>query len=112
MADLELMEELASKLRAITDRGLATQVEIAARTQVDQSTVSKLMNGVRRRRSEAVDRVNEYADMLLRRSELPDGVISEANRFLVFGTEEQLIASIRLCTDLVARRTRGPQQEP
>ena len=106
------MAELASKLRAIAERELATQQEIAVATGVDQSTVSKLMNGVRRRRTKAVDRVNGYADMLLTRVELPDAVVSEASRFLVFGTEEQLVASIRLCIDLVTRRARGSEPDP
>lgn len=106
------MAELASKLRAIAERKLATQQEIAVAAGVDQGTVSKLMNGVRRRRNEAVDRVNGYANMLLNRVELPDAVVSEARRFLVFGTEEQLVASIRLCIDLVTRRARGSEPDP
>lgn len=106
MDDAAFLEALARKLRAVRARHLATQCEMEAKTGVHQETISKVMNGKRRRVSAALHTLDNYADMLLRTTSLPLVVTEAAREFLAFGTETELVDSIRHCTRLVTHRLR------
>lgn len=104
MDESAFLLELARKLKAVRLRGLATQVEITERTGVDQGTISRVMNGKRRRINERLRALDRYVDMLLGEVALSPQVSDAAREFLAFGTEAELIDSIRHCTKLVAHR--------
>ena len=104
MDDSHFLSELAEKLRTIRRRKLATQECMERSTGVGQETISKVLHGRRRRRSEQLERLNQYADMLLNEHAFPTSVKTAVNEFLAFGTEDELVASIKLCAGLVARR--------
>lgn len=95
--------DLAVKLRAIKRRGLATQAEIESATDVDQTVISRVQNGRRKRMSAGLERLDKYADMLLSGGDVPERVRLAACRFLVVGTETELVASIDLARQLVGR---------
>ena len=98
---------LAEKLRAVKSRGLATQVDLAAVTSVDQATISRVLNGQRRRVTSPLRRLEEYVDMLLEGKELSSDVQEAAKSFLVRGgTEAELIASIEHSAKLVLGKLR------
>lgn len=104
MSDSDFLKSLSEKLGAIKRRQLATQKEIATATGVAQEDISKVMHGRRQRRTASLDRLDAYADMLLGAKAMPPTVSDAVREFLAFGTEAELVASIRLCTRLVARR--------
>lgn len=106
MEDAAFLEALAKKLKVVRARHLATQSEIERRTGVHQETISKVINGKRRRVSPALRVLNDYADMLITTSSLPPVVTEAAREFLAFGTEAELVDSIRHCTRLVTHRLR------
>lgn len=105
MDDSVFLLELANKLKAVRSRGLATQIEIGARTGVDQGTISKVLNGKRRRVNDRIRTLDQYANILLGGVTLSPRVSEAAREFLAFGSEAELIDSIRHCTRLVAHRT-------
>lgn len=99
------LAELATKLLAIKRRGLATQVDIERETGVSQSTVSRVMNGERRRVTPQLHKLMNYADMLLKPKPLSEEVRDAAQDFLrCGGSEAELIASIEHGARLVSRR--------
>lgn len=101
------LEDLAEKLRAVRVRRLATQAKIAVATGVDQATISRILNGQRRRSTARLVRLEEYVTMLLREEKLPPKVQEAARSFLVRGgTETELIASIEHSADLVLGKLR------
>ena len=104
MDDEEFLRALAEKLRAIRRRQLASQTAMEAATGVAQETISKVLHARRRRRSEQLDRLDAYTNMLLSPETMPGNVSRAVREFLAFGTEEELVASIEHCTALVARR--------
>ena len=104
MDDSRFLADLAQKLRTIRRRRLATQTAIEARTGVCQETVSKVLNGRRRRRTEELNRLDKYADMLLSENALPPAIKEAVGDFLAYGTEDELLASLRMCARLVAGR--------
>ena len=104
MDESAFLAELAKKLKLVRARGLATQIAIEAHTGVDQATISRVLNGKRRRVNERLRTLNRYANMLLGEVTLPSAVNQAAREFLVFGSEAELIASIQHCARLVARR--------
>ena len=107
MAGEVILDDLAEKLRAIKARGLATQAQIAAATGVDQPTISRILNGQRRRVTPHVVRLAEYVNMRLKGGKLSPKVQKAARSFLVKGgTEAELIASIEHSTALVVRELR------
>ena len=85
MAAKVALEGLAEKLRAVTARHLATQTQIAAATEVDQATISRILNGQRRRFTPRLVRLEEYVNMLLRQEKLSPKVQEAATSFLVRG---------------------------
>ena len=96
---------LAEKLRAVKRRSLATQMQISNGTGVDQATISRAMNGKRRRVTEPILRLEKYVDMLL----LNDGVSAEVRQaarefFGRGGSETELIASIEHSANLISGR--------
>jgi transcriptional regulator with XRE-family HTH domain len=94
MDDSAFLEQLTKKLRAVSKRGLSTQLEIEAKTGVDQGTISKALNGKRRRANERLRKLDEYANILLSNSELPPAISKAAQEFLIFGSQAELIATI------------------
>ena len=104
MDESTFLLELAKKLKAVCSRGLATQTEIEARTGVDQGTISKVLNGKRRRVNDRLRALDQYANILLEGVTLSPQVSEAAREFLAFGSEAELIDSIRHCTRLVAHR--------
>lgn len=104
MDESTFLLELAKKLKAVRSRGLATQTEIEAKVGVDQGTISKVLNGKRRRVNDRLRALDQYANMLLGEVTLSPQVSEAAREFLAFGTEAELIDSIRHCTKLVAHR--------
>ena len=95
---------LAKKLKVVRLRGLATQTEIEAKVGVDQGTISKVINGKRRRVNDRLRALDQYANMLLGETTLSPQISEAAREFLAFGSEAELVDSIRLCTRLVAHR--------
>ena len=101
------LAELATKLREIKARKLATQQEIAEQIGINQPTISRALNGRRTRATESLDRLMIYADMLLGYDELPTEVQQAAREFLGRGgSEAELIASIEHSAKLVSRKLR------
>jgi transcriptional regulator with XRE-family HTH domain len=95
---------IGPEAKAIRARRLATQAQIEASTGVDQGTISKALNGKRRRVNERLQILDKYADMLIGKDELPPAVSHAAREFLIFGSEAELVASIEHCARLVSRR--------
>lgn len=101
------LDDLTEKLRAVKSRGLATQVQLSAATGVDQGTISRVLNGRRRRMSARLTKLSEYVDMLLGSEELSSEVQEAAKDFLVRGgSEAELIASIEHSAKLVLGKLR------
>ena len=94
MDDSAFLEQLTEKLRAVRKRGLSTQLEIETKTGVDQGTISKVLNGKRRRANERLRKLDHYANILLSSNELPPAVSKAAQEFLMFGSQAELIATI------------------
>src|SRR5687768_15942545 len=99
------LEALAKKLKLVRARSLATQDQIEAQTGIDQGTISKVMNGKRRRVNDRLRLLDNYANILLGNVTLSPAVSEAAREFLVFGSESDLVASIRHCARLVSQRT-------
>ena len=107
MASDMSLDDLAEKLRAVKSRGLATQMQLSAATGVDQGTISRVLNGQRRRMSARLAKLSEYVDMLLRSEKLSSKVQEAAKDFLVRGgSEAELIASIEHSAKLVLGKLR------
>ncbi|MDP4540344.1 helix-turn-helix transcriptional regulator [Qipengyuania sp. DY56-A-20] len=104
MDDSAFLLELAIKLKAVRSRGLATQTAIEARTGIDQGTISKVLNGKRKRVNDRLRALDKYANILLEDVTLSPQVTEAAREFLTFGSEAELVDSIRHCTRLVAHR--------
>lgn len=101
------LEGLAEKLRAVKSRGLATQVDIATATGVDQATISRVLNGRRRRFTRPLADLEKYVDILLSDGQLSSEVQEAARGFLIRGgTETELIASIEHSANLVLGKLR------
>jgi transcriptional regulator with XRE-family HTH domain len=103
MQEAKRIAGLAAKLHAIKARGLARQADLEEATGVDQSVISRVQRGHRKRMSATLERLDRYADMLLSGPDVPDRVQEAARKFLVVGTESELVASIELARQLVAR---------
>ena len=96
---------LSDKLGAIKRRNLATQTQLSEFTGVDQATISRVLNGERRRVNESLLRLDEYVNMLLQDGELSKDIQQAAQKFLSRGgTEAELIASIEQSSKLVLGR--------
>ena len=106
MADRDFMNALSQKLAVIRARKLATQIELERVSGVNQSTISRILNGHRKRVSPSILALEKYATMLLSDPELPRSVKSAALEFLAHGNEEELLATIQLGSRLLAQRTR------
>lgn len=104
MDESTFLLELAKKLKAVRSRGLATQTQMEGEVGVDQGTISKVLNGKRRRVNDRLRSLDQYANMLLGEVTLSPQVSEAAREFLAFGTEAELIETIRHCTKLVAHR--------
>jgi transcriptional regulator with XRE-family HTH domain len=104
--DAARLRALAEVLRVLKAKALATQKELETATGVDQTTISRIMNGHRRRFSSNLMRLESYANMLTQGTEIPVAVQEATKEFLVVGTETELIASIKLARQLVAGRLR------
>ena len=99
------LADLSDKLGAIKRRNLATQAQIYEFTGVDQATISRVLNGERRRVNESLLRLDEYVNMLLQDGELSKDIQQAAQKFLSRGgTEVELIASIEQSSKLVLGR--------
>lgn len=102
MSAEESLDDLAKKLRAVKLRGLATQVQLAANTGIDQGAISRALNGYSKRMTEGLVRLEKYVDMLLGDGEISSGVQEASRKFLVAGgTEAELIATIEHSAKLV-----------
>lgn len=107
MAAKAPLDDLARNLRALKDRRLATQADLSAATGVDQATISRVLNGQRRRMTPRLVRLDKYVNMLLHGGKLSREVQDAAKDFLVRGgTEAELIASIEHSADLVLGKLR------
>jgi transcriptional regulator with XRE-family HTH domain len=106
MDDSARLQALRDALRSVQTRQLATQAGLEQVTGVDQTVISRIANGQRKRFTERLIPLEQYANMLLSTTEIPVAVQKATKEFLVVGTENELIASIRLARELVARRLR------
>lgn len=106
MHDAARLHALRDGLRSVKAKGLASQQALENATGVDQTVISRIMNGHRRRFSEGLAPLENYVNMLLGKGEIPAAVQLATKEFLVVGTESELIASIQLARQLVARRLR------
>lgn len=107
MAAKAPLDDLARNLLALKARRLATQADLAAATGVDQATISRVLNGQRRRMTPRLVRLDKYVNMLLDGGKLSREVQDAAKYFLVRGgTEAELIASIEHSADLVLGKLR------
>ena len=79
------LADLSDKLGAIKRRNLATQAQIYEFTGVDQATISRVLNGERRRVNESLLRLDEYVNMLLQDGELSKDIQQAAQKFLSRG---------------------------
>jgi transcriptional regulator with XRE-family HTH domain len=104
--DAARLRALREVLRVVKAKGLATQKELEAATGVDQTIISRIMQGRRRRFSNNLNSLERYASMLIHGTEIPVAVQQATKEFLVVGTETELIASIKLARQLVAGRLR------
>ena len=104
MDDSLFITNLAEKLRKIGREGIATQTQIEAATGIGQETVSKVLNGRRRRRTQSLEALDRYADMLISKRSMPERVSEAVAEFLAFGSEADLVASIRMCANLARGR--------
>lgn len=106
MDDSLFISDLARKLRQIRRKRLATQKQMESATGVPQETISKVIHLKRRRRSPALTALDNYANMLLKKMDI--GVSLEITdavaEFLSVGSEADLIASIKMCTNLASGR--------
>lgn len=106
MDDAGRLQALRDALRSVKTKRLATQKTLERETGVDQTVISRISNGRRRRFNANLIPLEQYANMLLGNLEIPAAVQQATIEFLVVGTESELIASIRLARELVARRLR------
>ena len=106
MDDVVRLAALWDVLRGISAKKLATQVSIEEETGVDQTVISRIANGRRKRFSENLIPLERYANMLTGRNAIPPAVEQATKEFLIVGTESELIASIELARRLVAGRLR------
>jgi transcriptional regulator with XRE-family HTH domain len=104
MDESAFLDALAKKLKVVRARGLATQIEIQAQTGVDQGTISKVLNGKRKRVNNRLRTLDQYANMLIGEVTLSPAVSEAAREFLAFGSEAELVASIQHCARLVSAR--------
>jgi transcriptional regulator with XRE-family HTH domain len=104
--DAARLRALTEALRVVKAKALATQKELESATGVDQTTISRIMRGRRRRFSSNLNSLEQYANMLIHETEIPVAVQQATKEFLVVGTETELIASIKLARQLVAGRLR------
>ena len=104
MDESAFLDALAKKLKRVRAQGLATQEQIERETGVDQGTVSKALNGKRRRVNDRLRALDQYANILLGEVTLSAAVSEAARDFLAFGSEAELIDSIRHCARLVSHR--------
>lgn len=104
MDESAFLDSLAKKLKVVRARGLATQMEIEAKTGVDQGTISKALNGKRTRVNDRLRALDNYANMLIGEMVLSQAVSQAAREFLVFGSEAELVASIQHSAWLVSGR--------
>jgi transcriptional regulator with XRE-family HTH domain len=105
MQEAQRIADLAAKLVAIKQRGLARQLDMEEKTGVDQTAISRALHGHYKRMSPALERLDGYADMLLVEKEVPEKVRHAAREFLgLGGTESELLASIDLARRLITRR--------
>lgn len=103
MDDRTFLSHLAAKLELVRSKGLATQLELEAKTGVDQAVISRVFHRKRRRVTEKLRRLDRYADMLIGHAELSASVSDAAMEFLAFGSEDELVATIQLGTRLVSQ---------
>ena len=104
MDDSAFLYALAKKLKIVRSRSLATQIEIEARTGIDQGTISKVLNGKRRRANARLRALDDYANILIGEIALSPAVDQAAREFLAFGSEAELVSSIQHCARLVSGR--------
>ena len=97
---------LRSGLNAVKAKGLATQKALEQHSGIDQTVISRIASGRRRRFSETLCPLEIYVNMLLTATDISPAVQQATKQFLVFGTESELIASINLAQQLVGRRLR------
>ena len=82
-------------------------MQISGATGVDQATISRVLNGRRRKMTGPLLGLEKYVDMLLGEEQLSSEVQEAARNFLVQGgTEGELIASIEHSAKLVLGKLR------
>ena len=67
------LDDLAENLRPVKSRGLATQIQLAKATGMDQATISRVLNSRRRRMTRPLIGLSKYVDMLLGGEQLSAG---------------------------------------
>ena len=109
--DGAFLASLSDTLKRLSADKATLQREIEAATGVDQTTISRAMNGRLRRVTEKVRRISKYANMRERKMQLPQEIHEAAAAFLhAGGQKDELLAFIRDATRLIVRtmRTDGP----
>lgn len=103
-SDEEILTSLSKRLKRLAVDKEISQRDIEAATGVDQTTVSRAMNGRLKRVTENVKRIEHYASMRKTRTTLPGEVRDAANAFLrAGGQKKELLAFIRDATRLILR---------
>lgn len=104
--DEALLSALSRKLKRLCEEKMLSQKAIEEATGVDQTTVSRAMNGRLKRMTDKVRRIDSYASMRDREMQLPDTIREAAVAFLSAGGHtNELLAFIRNATRLLVRRT-------
>src|ERR1700679_3527461 len=103
----KFLSELSQALNEMQRRKLHNQQEIKQGTGVDQTIISRAKTGKFKRVTENLKRLKKYADMLVSSEEVPHSIRGATKEFYgAGGTEDELIASIKLVTNLIGRRMR------
>lgn len=105
MSDAQYLLELAGKLRQLLTDKIVTQKQIQDAIGVDQSTISRVLNGKRKRKTDQIVRLMKYVNMRIKPAKISSQIESAARDFLVQGgTETELVASIEHSAKLVSGR--------
>ena len=99
--------DLSNNLRRLLSTGNITQKEIQRELKIDQATISRVLNGKRKRVTDQIKRLIEYVNMRIGPVEISRQVEEAARDFLKQGgTEVELVASIEHSARLVSRKMR------
>ena len=99
------LSELSDKLRRLNSTDSVTQKDIQRELKIDQSTISRVLNGKRKRVTHQIVQLMDYVNMRIEPIEISHQVEEAARDFLKQGgTEIELVASIEHSARLMSRK--------